>query len=328
MTLIDKYIGYIGGVRRYSAWTVSIYGDVLHNYVRVVHNDEDVSDAELVSSLNRSEIRQYEATLLESGLAASTIGLHLSALSGFCRYLVRNGYLESNPVRLVPKPKPEKRLPVYFRKESMEAYFEKTSYILDEEELESFKENWNTASGKALYDERLSRLIVSLLYGLGIRRAELIALRVGDIDSGRNIVKVTGKGDKMREIPLIALLYKEISLYLDAVETVCGGKRSLKEPLLVTYKGKSLYPGYVDRAVKSALADVKGISGRKSPHVLRHTLATELLNEDTGIYSIKELLGHSSLAATQVYTHSNIARLKTIYKSAHPRAKNGGKNGD
>ncbi|MBQ2112751.1 MAG: site-specific integrase, partial [Bacteroidales bacterium] len=204
MTLIDKYIGYIGGVRRYSARTVSIYGDVLHNYVRVVHNDEDVSDAELVSSLNRSEIRQYEATLLESGLAASTIGLHLSALSGFCRYLVRNGYLESNPVRLVPKPKPEKRLPVYFRKESMEAYFEKTSYILDEEELESFKENWNTASGKALYDERLSRLIVSLLYGLGIRRAELIALRVGDIDSGRNIVKVTGKGDKMREIPLIA----------------------------------------------------------------------------------------------------------------------------
>jgi integrase/recombinase XerC len=115
---------------------------------------------------------------------------------------------------------------------------------------------------------------------------------------------------------------------LDAVETVCGGKRSLKEPLLVTYNGKALYPGYVDKAVKSELGDVKGITGRKSPHVLRHSLATELLNEDASINSIKELLGHSSLAATQVYTHSDIARLKFIYESAHPRAKNGGKNGD
>jgi integrase/recombinase XerC len=170
--------------------------------------------------------------------------------------------------------------------------------------------------------------LISLLYNLGLRRAELISLTVGSIDFGRNIVKVTGKGDKMREIPLIASLCKEISLYLDAVETVCGGKRSLKEPLLITYKGKSLYPAYVDRVVKSELGDVKGITGRKSPHVLRHSLATELLNEDTNINSIKELLGHSSLAATQVYTHTDIARLKTIYKSAHPRAKNGGKNGD
>ena len=132
----------------------------------------------------------------------------------------------------------------------------------------------------------------------------------------------------MREIPLIASLCKEISLYLDAVETVCGGKRSLKEPLLITYKGRRLYPAYVDRAVKSELAGVKGITGRKSPHVLRHSLATELLNEDTPINSIKELLGHSSLAATLVYTHTDISRLKHIYKSAHPRAKNGGKNGD
>ena len=102
----------------------------------------------------------------------------------------------------------------------------------------------------------------------------------------------------------------------------------MKEPLLITYKGKSLYPAYVDRVVKSELSDVKGITGRKSPHVLRHSLATELLNEDTNIHSIKEMLGHSSLAATQVYTHTYISWLKHIYKSAHPRAKNGGKNGD
>ena len=105
-------------------------------------------------------------------------------------------------------------------------------------------------------------------------------------------------------------------------------ERSLKEPLLVTYKGTALYPSYVDRVIKKELGGVKGITGQKSPHVLRHSLATELMNEGTDLNSIKELLGHSSLAATQVYTHSTIARLKDIYKQAHPRAKNGGKHGN
>ena len=328
MTLIDKYIGYIRDIRRYSERTVSIYKEVLDNYVRLIHNAQDVSDEELVASLNKSEIRLYEVRLLDEGLSSRTVNLHLSALSSFCRYLVRYEFLNSNPVKLVSKPKVEKRLPVYFKKEAMDSYFDKTSWLLDDKEMDFFKANWDTKNGKDTYNDILARLILSLLYNLGIRRSELIGLKVGSIDFGRNIVKVAGKGDKMREIPLIASLCKEISLYLDAVETVCGGKRSLKEPLLVTYNGNALYPGYVDKAVKSELGNVKGISGRKSPHVLRHSLATELLNEKASINSIKELLGHSSLAATQVYTHSNIARLKDIYESAHPRAKNGGKNGD
>jgi integrase/recombinase XerC len=151
---------------------------------------------------------------------------------------------------------------------------------------------------------------------------------ISDVDFGRNVVKVRGKGDKMREIPLVPLLSEEILLYLKAVEVMCGRKRSLKEPLFVTYNGSPLYPAYVDRAVKSALGKVGKIRGQKSPHMLRHSLATELMNEDTPLNSIKELLGHSSLAATQVYTHSSIARLKDSYERAHPRAKNGGKNGD
>jgi integrase/recombinase XerC len=132
----------------------------------------------------------------------------------------------------------------------------------------------------------------------------------------------------MREIPLIVSLCEEILLYLKAVETLTGEERSLKSPLLVTYAGNRLYPGYVDRTVKRELGDVKGITGRKSPHVLRHSLATELMNEQADLNSIKEMLGHSSLATTQVYTHSSFARLKNIYQTAHPRAKNGGKNGD
>ena len=328
MSFIAKYIAYIRDIRRYSSRTVNIYTDALKNYLRLIHKSESVDDTVLIASLNRSEIRQYEVALMEEGLSARTVGLHISALSSFCRYLMKEGVLKSNPVRLVTKPKVEKRLPVYFRKQAMEEYFNRISEQEDLQDLETFKAGWDTESGQELYEKRLSRLIISLLYNLGLRRAELISLTVGSIDFGRNIVKVTGKGDKMREIPLIASLCKEISLYLEAVETVCGGKRSLKEPLLITYKGKSLYPAYVDRVVKSELSDVKGITGRKSPHVLRHSLATELLNEDTNIHSIKEMLGHSSLAATQVYTHTDIARLKHIYKSAHPRAKNGGKNGD
>ena len=328
MTLIDKYLGYIANIRRYSPRTVQIYADVLRNYLRVIHQDAQVDDQTLTASLNPSEIRQYEVSLLNDGVSPRTVGLHISALSSFCRYLVKNGFLKSNPARLVTKPKVAKRLPTYIRKQAMDEYFGRVDEDDIRKDIAAFRDSWDTESGKKIYEALLARLIVSMLYGLGLRRSELIGLSVGNVDIGRNIVKVSGKGDKMREIPLIASLCKEISLYLDAVETVCGGKRSLKEPLLITYKGRRLYPAYVDRAVKSELAGVKGITGRKSPHVLRHSLATELLNEDTPINSIKELLGHSSLAATQVYTHSDIARLKFIYKSAHPRAKNGGKNGD
>ena len=328
MNLTDKYIGYISNIRRYSSRTVDIYGEVLRNYKLVIHQCNDVDDKDLIDSLNRSEIRQYEAILIDEGLSAKTVALHMSAISSFCRYLIKEGYLKSNPVKLISKPKVEKRLPVYFRKQAMDEYFARIPDKYLENEYATFKAGWETESGKEAYGGLLARLIISLLYNLGIRRSELISLTVGSVDFGRNIVKVSGKGDKMREIPLIASLCKEISLYLDAVETVCGGKRSLKEPLLIIYKGRSLYPAYVDRVVKNELGDVKGITGRKSPHVLRHSLATELLNEETNINSIKELLGHSSLAATQVYTHTDIARLKSIYKSAHPRAKNGGKNGD
>ena len=132
----------------------------------------------------------------------------------------------------------------------------------------------------------------------------------------------------MREIPLIDSLSEEILLYLKAVEALCGRQRSLKDPLLVTYKLGTLYPVYIDRTVKEELGNIKGITGRKSPHVLRHSIATGLLNDGADLTSIKEMLGHSSLATTQIYTHSTIAQLKDIYKQAHPRAKNGGKHGD
>ena len=330
LPIIDSYITYIRDVRRYSERTVCIYSDVLKKYVEHVSDGaSDFSDDKLLESLNISEIRSYEVYLMEEcKMIPRTVCLHLSALSGFCRFLVKEGMMGSNPVPLVPKPKMEKRLPSFYKKDSMEAYFASTSRYADRNELSAFFESPHSGSGKKEYDRILSRMIISALYSLGLRRSELIGMKIGDVDFGRKVVKVSGKGDKMREIPLILSLYKEILLYLEAVEAVCGWERSLKEPLFVTYKGTPLYPSYVDRVIKSELGGVNGIMGRKSPHILRHSIATELLNEGTDLNSIKELLGHSSLAATQVYTHSSIARLKDIYKQAHPRAKNGGKNGD
>ena len=241
----------------------------------------------------------------EKGESAKTVNLHLSVLSGFCRFLMKEGVLESNPVRLVSRPKQEKRLPVFYREEAMQVYFEQTKGVLE--------------YGK--YEDQLQRMILGMLFATGLRRAELISLNRDSVDLARRVMRVRGKGDKMREIPLPPVLCDEILLYLRAVDSLKYADRASEAPLLQTPRGERLYPVYVDRAVKAALAGIDGISGRKSPHVLRHTLATELLDGGADLNSIKELLGHSSLAATQVYTHNSIERLQSVYKSAHPRAK-------
>ena len=329
MTHIERYIDYIRNIRRFSPRTVKIYSDVLDSYVHHALKEGETSDQVLIESLNLSELRAYQMELLDARkMSPRTVCQHMSALSGFCRYLIKDGVINSNPVALIPKPKTEKRLPHYYRKDAMEDYFKETEIYTSRERLDCFALSPESKEGKKSYQERLARMIISLLHGLGIRRSELISLNVGSIDFGRKVAKVHGKGDKMREIPLFEALIQEISLYLESVEVMTGGKRSLTEPLLVTYTGNRLYPAYVDRTVKSELGSRKGISGRRSPHVLRHTLATELMNEGAGLQTIKEMLGHSSLAATQVYTHNSIARLKDIYKRSHPRAKNGGKHGD
>ena len=338
MQIIHDYIGYIRDVRRYSDRTVQIYEESLLMFVSMVHHDETATDKVLLESLNLSEIRSYMVALIEErGMSPKTVRLHMSAMSSFCNYLVKKDKLKSNPVRQLTKPKVEKRLPQYYRQDAMQDYFGRTEIYVSEDWLHAFITLLDKGDNlecdveeslKDYYEKRLSRLIISFLYTTGVRRSELMKLDVGNIDFGRKVAKVTGKGNKMREIPLLDSLCEEILLYLKAVVALFQRERSLKEPLLVTYSGKRLYPVYVDRVVKKELGGVKGITGRKSPHVLRHSLATELMNGETGLNSIKELLGHASLATTQVYTHTSIAQLKNIYEQAHPRAKNGGKHGD
>ena len=302
MRQVDEYISYVKDVRRYSSRTVDIYRDVLERYYAVA-GEGDVT---------ATRIRNYEVYLMdELGLDSRTVNLHLSVLSGYCRYLCGRGMLSANPVRLVTRPKQEKRLPVFYREESMKKFFEQT---VGDAEFGN-------------YSQKLSHLIISLLFSTGIRRSELISLDRSSFNPARSVLRVLGKGDKEREIPVISSLSEEILLYLQTVDSMFDGLGP-ESPLLLTPKGARLYPVFVDRVVKKELAGVEGISGRKSPHVLRHTLATELLENGADLNSIKEMLGHSSLAATQVYTHNSIERLQSVYKTAHPRAKNGGKNGD
>ena len=314
---VEGYLTYIKAVRRYSERTCEGYSEVLGEFFDYVHPEGEAFDRESVAGdLTRTQIRNYEVHLLDGKrLEALSVNHHLSVLSGFCRWLVNEGVLETNPIKLVARPKVPKRLPIFYKEDSMKAYLNDTSWYASDDP-------------NVPYDRRLARAIVSFLYSTGVRRSELIGLRVGDVDKSRHIVKILGKGDKMREIPLVDALYEEILLYLQAVEAMNGGRRLDDAPFFVRKNGEPLYPVFVDRVVKGELSGVTGITGRRSAHVLRHTLATELLDSGADLNSIKEMLGHSSLAATQVYTHNSIAKLKKVYQTAHPRAKNGGKHGD
>ncbi|MBP5482785.1 MAG: tyrosine-type recombinase/integrase [Bacteroidales bacterium] len=341
--MIDKYIAYIRDVRRYSPRTQKLYRKALEDFAAWVEVPGQAWDegkgmavqeisvmagqgegvmADLIGHLIPSRIREYEAHLMESGMKPRTVHLQMSALSGYCNYLIKEGALKSNPVRTVKRPKMEKRLPEYYTENAMDKYLEESAHAAGEEELQILLAGKPSDDlSKELYNRRLRRLIISMLYGTGIRRAELIGLKIGQIDQTRQTLRVKGKGDKMREIPLITSLVQEISLYLQAASFMLG-ERPSQAPLLVTEKGKPLYPEFVDRAVKAELQGREGITGRKSPHVLRHSLATALLSEGTDLNAIKEMLGHSSLAATEVYTHNSVERLKAQYMNAHPRAKN------
>ena len=386
MNLIDRYIHYVRDIRRYSPRTVSTYEDSLKSFSAFAFkdqtsldqtslaqacsaqacSDEACSDEVLLSALNPSEIRGYEVHLLDvEKVTPRSVNLHLSVLSGFCRFLVKEGLLKSNPVRLVHRPKVEKRLPEFYRQDSMDAYFEKTAYYVSDDAMKIYLHDVQSDTGKKMYERRLARLIISMFYGLGLRRSELIGLQISSVDFSRKVVTVVGKGNKTRAIPLADSLAAEIRMYLKAAEALIGLRavdhvsvsrtidnvpvsravdhvsvsrtvdhvsvfrtvdhvsvfRTPGEPLLITYTGRALYPVYVDRVVKNELVGYEGFTGRKSPHVLRHSIATSLLNEGAQLNSIKEMLGHSSLAATQVYTHNSITKLQQVYRTAHPRAK-------
>ena len=313
--LADTYIQYLRVQKRYSVRTQELYADVLQRYYLYIYGAEDVStldefvakevangDFSLPELLAPGNIRGYLAKCMEDGLQARTVNLHLSALSGYCRWLLLRGELENNPARIVARPKEKSRLPHFYGAEPLNEYC--------------------AAEMPAEYSAMRDRLIVILIYATGMRRQEAADLTLDMVDLGRKVFKITGKGDKDREIPIIPALYEKILVYLQKRTEQFGV--DINNSFFLTDKGAHLYLNFVNKAVRKELAGLKGFEGKVSPHVLRHSFATHLLNGGAELNSIKEVLGHSSLAATQVYTHNSFEQLKKIYVTAHPRAKKGG----
>jgi integrase/recombinase XerC len=299
--MLEQFIAYLRYEKRYSERTVGIYSGAIRQFIDTLLEEGELPPWQEVSTL---QVRLWIAGLLRSGESARTVNLKLTALNRFFKFLLREAIVKKNPVQPVQRPKTAKRLPAFF-------------------EAAALNEFLDSCSGADNYTDLRDTIMIELLYVTGIRRAELIALHPCDFHfSGHtfgNVVRVTGKGDKQREVPLPAGAVARVQAYLAARQEAFP-TLTPRDYLFVGSKGKPLYPYVVNRVVHDRLASRKGFTGKKSPHVLRHSLATHLLNNGADIMSIKETLGHTSLAATQVYTHNSFKKLRNVYRKAHPRA--------
>jgi integrase/recombinase XerC len=239
-------------------------------------------------------VRSWFAKMMEEGYEPSSVHRKSSTLKSFFKFLMVNGFLEKSPMDLVPLPKRKKNLPKFIDQKSLDV-------LLNELE---FPNN---------YEGKRDKLIIDLFYQTGIRQSELIELKVSDVDFSQQQIKVLGKRNKERIIPISSSLIETIK------EFMTYRKTDYVANLILTTVGKKLYPKLVYKIVNKYLSKVTTLSQR-SPHVLRHSFATHMLNNGAELNSIKELLGHVNLSATQVYTHNSMEKIKIIYKQAHPRA--------
>lgn len=295
MNPYDAFIQYLAGEKRYASRTVTLYRDILSRAEAALGEE---GGAGLLGA-NPKDLRAYTAGLLEGGLSAATVNQHLSALSSFYRWAARQGLRQDNPLQQAPRPKTPKRLPGFYTPKALAALLDRPLPQLDA-----------PGAVEALTD----RTLVALLYHTGMRRAELGALRLNDLDFSRGQIRVTGKGNKVRYLPMNETLAQDLRFYLQSCPPSPEGA------LFLNQHGKPLGLTALSARVHRYLAGQQGFTGQKSPHVLRHSLATHLLNNGADLNAIKELLGHSSLAATQVYTHNAWGTLKETYLKAHPRA--------
>lgn len=297
---IQSFIDHLEHEYRYSVHTIKAYKADLedyHDYVRATYGSLELHNH------TSTIIRSWLSKLLAQGYKARTVSRKISSLKSFFRYCLRNGFIETNPTKKLPAIKIPGRLPVFVQEGDMQKLFT---------EIE-FEDNY-----KGVRDYT----ILSLLYGSGIRVSELINLTVDNINIQDSSLKVLGKRNKERIIPVNHQLNDILSVYLTYRKYFYQDQRTniQKDWLFLSERGKKTYSKLIYIIVKSYLEQVTTID-KKSPHVLRHTYATHLLSHGADLNAIKELLGHSNLSATQVYTHSTIDQLKSIYEQAHPKGK-------
>jgi integrase/recombinase XerC len=292
---IQSFIDYLKFEKRYSVHTVTSYQNDLSAFFDYL----DLQYGKLtLQEITAGFIRSWLAGLKDEDMSAKSISRKISTLRSFFKYQLKTGKLEVSPTANIFAPKIGKRLPVFIKEED-------TKELLHS--LSGLTEDWKSLNGK---------MLLTLFYTTGMRLSELINLKEKQLDLGRSQIKVLGKGNKERIIPISK---EVIAIIRDYQQWKRKEFEEMEEVLLVTEKGKKMYPKYAYLLVKQYLGAIKTLD-KKSPHILRHTFATHLMNSGADLNAVKELLGHSSLASTQVYTHNTIEKLKDVHKKAHPKA--------
>jgi integrase/recombinase XerC len=295
--VIQPFLDYLRFQKRYSQHTIISYQNDLSSFFDFVFGQ--FGEMQL-NEISVSFVRSWLAGLKEKGMESRSINRKISSLKSFYKFQLKEGSVAISPMASVISPKNKKRLPQYVDEKGTEVLFRHVE----------FDNSWKG---------RTDNLIMQLFYNTGMRQAELVDLKEVQVDKSYGQIKVLGKGNKERVIPISRELVSLVTQYIQDKRR--DFEKFDSEYVLVNEKGRKLYPKYVYNTVKKYLSfkDVTTIS-KKSPHILRHTFATHLMNNGADINAVKELLGHSSLAATQVYTHNTIEKLKDIYKKAHPKA--------
>ncbi|WP_083610610.1 tyrosine recombinase XerC [Bacteroides togonis] len=292
--LTDSFLDYLRYERNYSDDTVKAYGEDIRQFQEFGGEDVGLqSPSEVVVDV----VREWMIHLMNLGYATTSVNRKLSSLRSYYKYLLRKGEVKVDPLRKITGPKNKKNLPVFVKESEM-------NRLLDDEDF-----------GEGFEGCR-DHLVIAMFYATGMRLSELIGLDDGDVDFAASVIKVTGKRNKQRLIPFGEELRVEMEAYVkqrDESVPVRSGA------FFVRKTGERLYPNIVRKIVTRNLSKVVTVK-KRSPHVLRHTFATSMLNHEAELGAIKELLGHESLATTEIYTHTTFEELKKVYNQAHPRA--------
>ncbi len=301
--LIEKYLKYLSVERNASEHTITSYQNDLTSFLEFTAEvNEHTIDQVDISTITRLNIRLWLGDLSEKGLAKTSIARKVAALRSFFKYCFKRGHIDKNPAHLLVVPKKEQTLP-------------KTATV---EDISRMMDSVDTDSVSGLQD----RAILELFYGTGMRLSELTGLNVTDIDLKQRQVSVHGKGNKQRIIPLGNTVASILEQFIERRPELYGERTDsdAKKALFIAASGQRIYDRAVQSMVENYLKQTSEVT-QKSPHVLRHSFATHMLDNGADIRIIKEFLGHANLAATQVYTHTSMERLKNVYEQAHPRAK-------
>jgi integrase/recombinase XerC len=293
--LVSGFLTYLQHEKRYSPHTIQAYRIDLLQFEDYLTTTFDLS----ITAIKTTHVRSFMVSLLDAQLSANAVGRKISTLRSFYKYLLREKQIAVNPMLLIKAPKVPKRLPVFIEEVKMDYLLDSQDYFTD------------------TFSSQRDKMVLELLFGTGIRLAELLLLKEEDINFYELTIKVLGKRNKERIIPVHQALINQLKDYLTL--KLMQNFNNKNTTLIVTNTGASAYPKLIYRIVQRYLTFIS-TQDKKSPHVLRHSFASSLLNRGADLNSIKELLGHASLAATQVYTHNSVERLKSIYKQAHPKA--------